>query len=145
IHNLAHQIWPSTFGKILSSKQLQYMLDWMYSPTSLRSQMKKAHQFLLLKENEKYLGYCSYHQQEATTILQKIYLLPEKQGQGLGKLLLYEVIERAKISGSRHLRLNVNRYNKAVDFYKKEGFRILYQEDNPIGNGFYMNDYVMER
>jgi hypothetical protein len=38
----------------------------------------------------------------------------------------------------------VNRYNKAKDFYEKAGFKIIETVDIEIGNGFYMNDYVME-
>jgi ribosomal protein S18 acetylase RimI-like enzyme len=38
----------------------------------------------------------------------------------------------------------VNRENKAIGFYNKLGFTIIAEEDIPIGNGFFMNDYVMQ-
>ena len=31
VHDLAHAIWPSAYGDILSSEQLKYMLDKIYS------------------------------------------------------------------------------------------------------------------
>ena len=31
IKNLAHEIWPATYGAILSKKQLDYMLNLFYS------------------------------------------------------------------------------------------------------------------
>ena len=41
--------------------------------------------------------------------------------------------------------LNVNRHNESsIAFYEKIGFRKVYTEDNDIGNGYFMNDYVME-
>lgn len=144
IHKLAHQIWPSAFAQILTSEQIEYMLNWMYSPKSLQKQMEKGHQFLLVGNNGKYVGYCSYEHKKRISKLHKIYLLPEAQGVGLGKTLLQEVIKIARIQNKQRLQLNVNRYNKAVTFYQKAGFKIIKEEDNTIGNGYFMNDYVME-
>ena len=45
--------------------------------------------------------------------------------------------------GPCSVRLNVNRQNNAVGFYKKMGMDIIAQGDFPIGNGFFMNDYIM--
>ena len=51
----------------------------------------------------------------------------------------------AAAAGYKHLRLNVNRNNqKAIRAYVRNGFKTVETVDNPIGNGFYMNDYVME-
>ena len=52
------------------------------------------------------------------------------------------VINNIKASGGQVLELNVNRYNKALVFYEKMGFRTIREEDVPIGP-YWMNDYVM--
>lgn len=39
--------------------------------------------------------------------------------------------------------LNVNRNNKALHFYEHKGMKKLREGDFPIGNGYYMNDYIM--
>ena len=144
INDLAIKTWPSTFKNILCKEQITYMLEWMYSYSSLSKQMQKGHHFLLVKAADQNCGYCSYVNKTKKTILQKIYILPESQGLGIGKSLLKEVILRARQSGKKTLQLNVNRYNKAVNFYQKQGFKIISTEDNPIGQGYYMNDFVME-
>ena len=41
------------------------------------------------------------------------------------------------------MELNVNRNNKALLFYERMGMRKLREGDFPIGNGYYMNDYIM--
>lgn len=41
------------------------------------------------------------------------------------------------------MELNVNRNNKALQFYEYMGMRKLREGDFPIGNGYYMNDYIM--
>ena len=47
--------------------------------------------------------------------------------------------------GAKKLSLNVNRQNQAAHFYQKAGFSITATEDIDIGNGYYMNDYIMEK
>ena len=39
--------------------------------------------------------------------------------------------------------LNVNRNNKALHFYEHLGINKLREGDFHIGNGYYMNDYIM--
>jgi len=78
--------------------------------------------------------------------LQKIYLLPSYQGKGLGRILFDCAVGhvRAGSNGRKaRVELNVNRNNKAVSFYRHLGMTVLRQGDFHIGNGFYMNDYIM--
>lgn len=41
--------------------------------------------------------------------------------------------------------IHVNRYNKARTFYEHLGMSITKQGDYDIGNGYFMNDYIMEK
>ena len=41
--------------------------------------------------------------------------------------------------------LNVNKYNNALHFYLKQGFFKIREEVIDIGNGYVMDDYVMEK
>lgn len=146
IGRLAEEIWPEAFRSILSPEQIAYMLRWMYAPASLKEQMKEGHRFLLLSSGEDFLGYASWSAGPSMGVarLHKLYVLPGVQGRGGGSLLLEEVIRRARRQMHRSLRLNVNRFNRAIAFYEKKGFRITGEEDNDIGSGYFMNDYVME-
>ena len=56
--------------------------------------------------------------------------------------LVEEVKRRLKMQGIHTLDLNVNRHNKAREFYEKLGFAVIQEEDVPIGP-YWMNDYVM--
>ena len=53
------------------------------------------------------------------------------------------IISQMKHHRATMLELNVNRLNSAINFYKKLGFEIIQEEDIDIGNGFFMNDYVL--
>lgn len=79
------------------------------------------------------------------TKIHKIYVLPNTQGKGIGKLLIDEVLKIAKQKKQSSLTLNVNRDNRAIQFYKHLDFKIVGEENIPIGNGFLMEDYIMEK
>ena len=149
IRSIALQTWPHTFGDILSREQIDYMLEWMYSIPAIESQVyEKGHTFILAKEDDTFLGYASYqlnYSGEEKTKIHKIYVLPSAQGKGIGKKLIDHISGAALSHGNRILSLNVNRNNKAVDFYKKTGFKIAGSEDISIGRGFLMEDYIMEK
>lgn len=97
------------------------------------------------KENEP-CGYVSVQQQEKDVFhLQKIYVLPRFQGTHCGSFLFKEAIKCIKEIHPEPclMELNVNRNNKALQFYEYMGMRKLREGDFPIGNGYYMNDYIM--
>lgn len=48
INALAREVFPETYKDILSPEQITYMLDWMYSPGSLRRQIEQEGQVYLL-------------------------------------------------------------------------------------------------
>ena len=147
IKDLAYSIWPSTYGEILSSEQLNYMLDNFYSIESLESQMDNGQVFKLLFEDSNIVGYLSYElncKETGLLKIHKIYLLPETQGKGFGKFMIDEVIKIAKENQQKGVFLNVNKYNKAQFFYNKLGFNISKEEVIDIGNNYIMDDYQME-
>ena len=146
IRSLIWRIWKPTYREILSEDQMDYMLVRMYNAGTLQEQMDEGHVFLILKEDQTPVGFAGYecdYKEAGTCKLHKIYLLPETQGKGLGKMLLHAVVERAKAAGQHRLLLNVNRYNKALNFYRSYGFEIIAEEDIDIGKGYFMNDYLM--
>jgi ribosomal protein S18 acetylase RimI-like enzyme len=55
------------------------------------------------------------------------------------------LITAIKQKGATSLLLNVNRNNPTKGFYEKLGFTVIKEEDIDIGNGYFMNDYVMEK
>lgn len=147
IQQIAHDTWPDTFKNILSPEQIRYMLHMMYDDASLRRQMQSGHVFLLAMSDGVPGGFASYelhYQQKPVSKLHKIYILPSMQGKSVGKALLLEVARIAREAGMQQVWLNVNRENKAVGFYERFGFKKMGEEDIDIGNGYFMNDTIMQ-
>lgn len=147
VSDLAYAIWPATYGEILSKAQLDYMLANFYAITNLENQMDAGQVFELVFEDNNIIGFVSYEFNcKKTKLLKihKIYLLPEKQGKGFGKFMIDKIVRIAKSNDQKGIFLNVNKYNKARFFYEKLGFVVSKDEVIDIGNGYVMDDYVME-
>lgn len=148
IRRIAHSTWPVTYGEILSKTQLDYMLGKMYSDTTLKDNLDNGHHFILIKKDLVCYGFASYEHRylnKKCTRLHKIYLLPQSQGKGFGKMLVERIVVLAKENNSDVISLNVNRFNKAFTFYKKMGFEVVAEEDLDFGEGYLMEDYKMEK
>ena len=146
IRELTFTVWPQTYSHLLSKEQLDYMLDMMYSPASLEKQIDEGAHFIIVYENETPAGFASYQEIKPSVFkLNKLYILQTQQGKGTGKLTINHIISKIKPKGATALQLQVNRENKAQHFYKKMGFEIIEEADFDIGNGYQMNDYVMEK
>lgn len=149
IRNLASRIWENTYGTILSKEQLDYMFEMMYAPDSLLTQMNELHhQYFIVFDDGSPAGYLSIEQKDPDLFnFQKIYSLPEKHGSGIGRYIIEQGIAYLKQlhPGPFTVELYVNRHNPAVGFYKHMGFQVVATRDHSIGNGYYMNDYIMEK
>lgn len=148
IQQLTDRIWRPTYREILTPEQIDYMINLMYSTAALTRQInEQQHHFLLLYDGTKAIGFASYAITDRTGIykLHKIYVDGSYQGKGVGKFFIHGVIDRVKAAQATILELDVNRYNKARFFYEKQGFNIVKEKDTDIGNGYLMNDYVMQK
>ncbi len=148
IQALAAKIWTVTYSSILSPEQMVFMMDMMYSDQSLQQQMtEKEHQFIIMVDGEAPIAYAAYSKTDDADIykLHKIYLDPAYQGKGAGKFLLNTIADQVAAKGAAILELDVNRFNKAKLFYEKMGFSVIKEKNTDIGNGYLMEDYVMQK
>ncbi|AWA31446.1 GNAT family N-acetyltransferase [Flavobacterium magnum] len=148
IQYIVDKTWPVAYGKILSKAQLDYMIALFYSLETLNRNLESGHRFYFAKEGGTVLGFLGIEHRykgNPVTRIHKIYMLPEAQGKGVGKQFIGFAEDLASKSGSEKLSLNVNRYNPAIGFYERLGFENVGSEDVEIGNGYLMEDYIMEK
>ncbi|HMK26851.1 MAG TPA: GNAT family N-acetyltransferase [Chitinophagaceae bacterium] len=146
IRDLTFKIWPQTYAAIITQQQIDYMLELMYSEASLKKQMEEGCQFIFVYDDIEPVGFAAYQEiKPGTWKLHKIYILTTQQGKGTGKFVIDHIMKEIQQQGAAALQLQVNRYNKARSFYEKLGFAVIEEADFDIGNGYFMNDYVMEK
>ena len=107
---------------------------------------EEGHHYYLIYKDGQAAGYVSI-QQEGDDLfhLQKIYVLPAFWKDGLGRRLFEVAVNAIRDLHPTPCRmeLNVNRHNPARGFYEHMGMQKVHEGDFPIGNGFYMTDYIM--
>jgi GNAT superfamily N-acetyltransferase len=145
IISLQEKIWEPTYRDILSKEQLSYMFEVTYSKASLDKQLvEDTNDFFILTNELIPVGFASIGPYQESFKLHKIYVLPAMQGTGAGKFLLNEVERVVVVKGGKSLYLNVNRFNKAKSFYEHMGYKVMGEEDVPIGP-YWMNDYILKK
>lgn len=148
IQELARKSWESAYKEILGQAQIEYMLSTMYSTQELQNQIEENpnyHYVLIWNKNTVggFMGF-EHHYEEQTTKLHRLYLLPEAQGKGLGKASLNFLKKEAKMNKDTRIILNVNKNNNARNIYESQGFTIYDEGVFDIGNGYVMDDFLME-
>ena len=148
VRQVADAVWPVTFREILSEEQIAYMMEMMYAKEVMEREFDEGIRFNGVFDGDRAVGYYIWGRCDSApgaAKLHKCYLLTEYQGKGIGSRMLREAKAAAAAEGFSAIRLNVNRRNeKAMKAYFRNGFTCVEMVDNPIGNGFYMNDFVME-
>ncbi|MEO8664467.1 MAG: GNAT family N-acetyltransferase [Ignavibacteria bacterium] len=143
LRKLAIQIWNVHYPPIIGQKQVNYMLDQMYSFESLKEQIFVNKNIITGAYLDGIMaGYISYSKTGPQDFfIHKLYVNTEIHRKGIGKSLFDHIFDDIDF---RTIRLTVNRLNiLAVNFYFRLGFKIEKTIDIDIGEGFWMNDFVM--
>lgn len=144
IKDLVHTIWPMVYQEMLSSEQLRFMLAKTYTLGALAEAARNGEEFYVCQAEEKAIGFTSINEKKDLMRLEKLYVLPEFHGRGVGRSLLSFVEKEAVVRGFDTIELNVNRRNVACDFYLKNGFEIYKEIDIPYYS-FVLDDYIMRK
>lgn len=143
---LARQIWTQHYIPIIGEAQVEYMLDKYQSKEAIQNQIDTGSRYYLINHDEQNAGYFSFTEHDDHLFLSKLYVLDSYRGIGLGKKSMEFIENEAYKSSCGKIRLTVNKYNhNSIKAYKKMGFENIDSVVQDIGNGFVMDDYVLEK
>ena len=121
------------------------MLNLFYSEEKIKGELEEGISWEMLYENGQPIGYLVCKLEPEKLYISKIYLKAETRGKGLGKFLLNQAIELAKQNDKKSIYLNVNKYNSdSIAFYERNGFVKMDEGVFEIGNGYVMDDFILE-
>ena len=145
IQSIAHESWPVAYTGIISSEQIDFMLELMYSTSSLQRQMQElSHRFFIARNEGMSIGFAAVGDEGSGVFkLHKLYVRPSVKGTGVGKKLLMTAEDYARQMGARELILQVNRKNPSVQFYQRQGLQVQRETVLELGHGFVMDDFIM--
>ncbi|WNO09934.1 GNAT family N-acetyltransferase [Teredinibacter sp. KSP-S5-2] len=143
VAKLAKEIWTEHFTRIIGLPQVEYMLAKFQNASAIRNQISNGYDYYLAQLETDYVGYIALVNNESKTMISKIYTTSASRGQGIGKAML-DFAESKCNSGIIWLTVN-KQNNDSIEWYKRQGFSIKASIKEDIGEGFYMDDYIMEK
>lgn len=143
---LAKEIWFEYWHSIMTLGQIYYMVNKFQSEIALNDQIEHGnYSYYFITEDGKKIGYFGIEPQEDNLFLSKFYIAKDYRYKGIGRMV-FEIIKNiAKEHNLNKIHLTVNKHNiKTIEIYEKWGFRSLHPLIINIGNGYEMDDYLME-
>lgn len=146
---IADTVWHEWFQSILSLEQIDYMVDKFQSFKAIKEQTDKdGYEYYLLNVNGTNVGYIGIHVEPDTKklFLSKIYILKSFRGKHYASEAFEFLEGMCQGLNLNTIYLTVNKYNEnSINVYNKRGFKNVKSQVTDIGNGFVMDDYVMEK
>ena len=146
--DLAKDIWEEHYIPIIGEKQVEYMLENFQSTRVVKEQISQGYNYYSIFHNEKIGGYMATKTDEKkkSIMISKLYVDKSSRKLGLGLKMLNFVQNKGTNENLEKLWLTVNKYNtNSIDWYLKMDFINTKSVVQDIGNGFVMDDYVLEK
>ena len=146
LSKIADEVWHQHFSTILSPEQIDYMVDKFQSVKAMTEQMRSSgYEYYFIEVDGITVGYTGIRPEEEKLFLSKLYILKQYRGKQYASHAFKFLKEICKERGLHAIWLTVNRYNyDTIHIYEKKGFQTIRTQVSDIGNGFVMDDYVME-
>lgn len=144
LKQLAEQTFIETFAHDNSPEQLEDFFHQAYSEPVLKAELENPETKIdFLIYHDQVVGFLKLNWGQAQTEqildrafeIQRLYILKEYQGKGLGRFLMDYAMKMAQESGNNWVWLGVWEHNhKAQALYKAYGFERFGQHDFPVGD-----------
>ena len=144
---LAREVWYDHYPDIITTAQIDYMLNQRYEPALVRAELEREDVWwtkLLAGGEMVAFASCFLTPEPGEMKLDKLYVRTRCQRRGYGGMLIAQALATARDRGCNRLTLAVNKNNRnAIAAYLKHGFRVADSVVKEIGHGFVMDDYIM--
>ncbi len=143
---LAADIWHEYWTEILTLEQIDYMVENFQSEKAIKNQYENEnYTYYFLEFEGKNIGYFGVSEKKDYLFLSKLYILKDYRHKGFGGKAFDKIKELAAEKTYNSIQLTVNKYNtNTIKAYNKWGFRTINSVVTDIGEGFVMDDYIME-
>ncbi len=142
---IADKVWHEYFPCIITDEQIDYMVDKFQSKRAVTGQIAEGYEYFFLELNGIYIGYTGVHPESKKLFLSKLYVLKSYRGKGYSTRAFEFLTGLCDAYSLESIYLTVNRRNNhSIDVYKHWGFDIVREEVTDIGQGYVMDDYIME-
>lgn len=143
----AAEIWREYYVSIITMEQIEYMIGKFQSVQAMTNQIEhQSYEYYVMQQDGSTVGFMSVKQEGGKLFLSKFYISKENRGRGYASEAMAFLEQLCMKRSLSHIWLTVNRFNESsIAVYEKKGFRVVREQVADIGNGFVMDDYVMEK
>lgn len=146
VETLAREIWIQHYTPIIGAEQVSYMLQHFQSSGAIEADIAKGYIYSIAYVGGNPCGYSAVRLDPDGLFLSKLYVREAARGQGIAQAMLRAAEAAAHTAGASRIWLTCNKYNTAsLAAYERMGFTRTAEIVTDIGNGFAMDDYVMEK
>lgn len=133
------------FDPIIGVAQNDYMIAKFQSPSAIREQISAGSYYYEVRLGGTLAGFLAFYPEQGKMCLSKFYVAEPFRGKGIASEMFRFLKQKTQEAGISTIFLHVNRHNEGpVAVYRHFGFRVAEEKKSDIGNGFVMDDYIME-
>ena len=145
VYAVAESIWEQYYTPIIGEAQVEYMVEKFLSPDAIVEQINSGYEYFLFSYDYTFAGFAAILEKDGELFLSKLYVDEEFRGKGIGKHMFQKFIEICKLRNLKKIWLTCNRNNlDSLAVYEHLGFKKTREEVTDIGNGFVMDDFILE-
>jgi len=145
VTDLAAIIWHEHFVSIISTEQIDYMVDKFQSYRAVSEQLADGYEYYQLKLDGELVGYTGVNEGGDGLFLSKLYIKKDCRGNGISRRTFEFLVGLCEERHLERIWLTCNKYNShTLAVYDHFGFKTIDSAETDIGNGFIMDDYIME-
>lgn len=143
---LAEKIWNNYFLGIITQEQIDYMVAMNQSYPAIKKAINEQHyRYYLAYEDGVMVGYMGVKPEDDRLFLSKLYMDAPARGKRYASRLFDEAIKLCTELNLKTIYLTCNKHNDhSLAVYRKKGFKVIDEVETDIGQGFIMDDYIME-
>ena len=153
---MAGEIWREYWPARIGEAQTEYMVEKFQSLQAIKRDMAEndyEYWFLVATEHDEdgseksIVGFTGGHNEPETNrfFISKIYLFADARGHGYARRVVEFYEDLCFARGFDAMYLTVNKYNElGIRAYEGTGFETIDSVETDIGEGFIMDDYIME-
>lgn len=150
LEKFATDIWLDYWPALIGEGQTQYMINMFHSFDAMKRDIDEhAYEYWFVEDaNGNTVGYTGGHVEPETNrfFISKIYLLKEERGKHYASQILNFYENLCKDRDLEAMYLTVNKHNElGIRSYLGRGFETIDEVETDIGEGYIMDDFIMEK
>lgn len=148
---LAAEIWFEYWPALIGADQTAYMVERFQSREAIERDMREhayEYWFVRAADDGRTVGYTGGHVEPRTNrfFISKIYLRAHERGKHFASAVVRFYEDLCRDRGLDAMYLTVNKGNElGIRAYAGTGFSTIDAVEADIGQGFVMDDYIMEK